>query len=490
MGPVGKRAFNYKIVALLIFVFAYIISMIKINSIGDSDDVGSDTIFLCSWLGIIIFLFYVFWWRKLTGKILTPFTIFLLFVTLFNFGQCILWAFGIHTNLEIGRRLVFDSVSANNALILKAQILYMISYIAINTGALLLYRGKKVEDMTKFFKNDVSNDFKYKALFSSSVIISLYSIPVTIFVAIQKYRYTQIFSYHDIYYGSINDYFTNPFFTVGCGLFFVSLIGLLVGSKYKKSVRYFAYSIFAVYAVITLLGGDRGEWITPFMFLFWMHTTFYKSIKKKNAVVLSIFSFLLLYVINAIVSLRDIGLSYEGFIKSFTENNGVLVPLLTEFGHTMGISIILLSRGTVPLYGNTYLMSIPTMFGTGIANNIFGMEYVQLHTWFPLEYLGIKYGTDFSIIGEAVLNYGVLLAPFVLLFGGMIFGRIFNYPLKKHKTPFLLCLSMGMMVSIVGIARSTFWISLNKIVWMLLVFGVVYFVMERVYRNIGDRQKQ
>lgn len=488
MNSLRKKISNYKILACLIFVFTYVLSMMRINSIGDLDDIGSDTIFLYSWLGIAVFLFYIFWWRRLTGKFLTPFSIFLLFVTLFNFGQCILWAFGIHSDSEIGKRLVFSSVFADNASILKAQILYIISYVAINTGAILLYKKKKIEDMTNFFKDDILNNFKYKALFATSAIVSLYSIPVTLFVAIQKYRYTQIFSYHDIYYGSINDYFSNPFFTIGSGLFFISLIGLLIGSKYKKSVRYFVGTVFALYAMVTLLGGDRGEWIMPFIFLFWMHITFYKAIKKKTAIVFSVFSFLSLYVMNAIVSLRNVGLSYEGFVSTFTANNGVIVPLLTEFGQTMGINIILLKKEIVPLYGNTYLMSIPTMFGTGFANRLFGMNYVQLHTWFPLEYLGINYGTDFSVIGEAVLNYGVLLAPLVLLVGGMIFGKIFNYPFEKNKSPFLLCFSIGAMISIVGIARSTFWISLNKIVWPLLVFGVIYFVMKRVYRRMDNHQ--
>ena len=477
MNSLRKKIPNYKILACLIFVFTYVLSMMKINSIGDLDDIGSGEIFLYSWLGIVVFLFYIFWWKKLTGKFLTPFTIFLLFITLFNFGQCILWAFGIHSDSEIG-----------NALILKAQILYVVSYVAINTGAILLYKKKKVEDMTNIFKDDVLNDFKYKALFATSAIVSLYSIPITIFVAIQKYRYTQIFSYHDIYYGSINEYFSNPIFTIGCGLFFMSLVGLLIGSKYKKNVRYFVYSVFFVYATITLLGGDRGEWIVPFMFLFWMHITFYKPMKRRNAMMFLVVSFLSLYIMNAIVSLRNVGISYDGFVDSLTSNDGVIVPLLTEFGQTMGISIILLSKGTVPLYGNTYLMSIPTMFGTGFANRLFGMNYVQLHTWFPLEYLGINYGTDFSVIGEAVLNYGVLLAPLVLLVGGMIFGKIFNYPFEKNKSPFLLCFSIGAMISIVGIARSTFWISLNKIVWPLLVFGVIYFVMKRVYKRMDNHQ--
>lgn len=484
MNAERKKMPFYKGLALTIFAISYAIFASLISSIGNQDDVSSSTVFFCSWLGIALFLSYIIWWKRLTGKYLTPFTIFLIFVTLFNFGQCFLWAFGIHSDSEIGRRLVFNSVSANNALILKAQLLYMISYIAINTGGLLLY---KKTDRNEKISLPKENDSKYRTLFIASALASAYSIPVTLYVAVQKLRFTQIYSYHDMYYGSISSAFDGPLFVIGCSLFTISLIGLLIGSRYKKKVMIFVYSVFSLYAIITLLGGDRGEWIMPFIFLFWMHISFYKPLRKKQILILVVIAFLSLYVMNAIVSLRNTGLSYDGFTNALVDNDGVLRPLLTEFGNTMGISIILMSKGTVSPYGNTYLMSIPTMFGTGIANSLFGMNYVQLHTWFPLEYLKINYGTDFSIIGEAILNYGVMLAPVVLFIGGLIFGKIFNYPFKDEKSTLALCLSFNAMIYIIGIARSTLWITLNRIVMSTMLFVLVYFVIKVLISFQGSK---
>lgn len=471
------RIQNFKLVSFAFFVVAYVLLMAWFRTIDNYPSVDSMSIFFCSWLGIIVFICYVLLWKKITNKFFTPFTIFLIFFTAFNFGQCLLWAFNVHSAKEIGKGLVFNSIYANNYSILKAQILYIICFISINTGAILFWK-KNNSTIVPFPERKIANNSKYKILYITSIIMSIYSIPVTLFTAFQKLRFSQIYSYHDLYYGDINQYFSNPILAFANTFFFLSLIGLLIGSNYKKGTRYFVYSVFGAFSILTLLSGDRGEWVNPLIFLVWMHLSFYKKMHVQKTIFWFVVSFLGLHVISAIVSLRNTGLSFDGFINNlFSNDNSIIKSLLLEFGTSMGICIILLQNTVSFPYGNTYLMSIPTMFGTGIANRIFGMNYIQLHTWFPLYYLNVNYGTDFSIIGEAMLNYGILLTPFVLFIEGIIIGKIYNYPFVKNENPLKLCLCINAMMIIIKIARSTFWYVLNSIAIATLAFLIIYMVV-------------
>ena len=56
-------------------------------------------------------------------------------------------------------------------------------------------------------------------------------------------------------------------------------------------------------------------------------------------------------------------------------------------------------------YYNSYMLSILTMLTTKIAT-ILDIPFGFIGSWFSQEYLKISYGAGFSIIAEAVMNYG------------------------------------------------------------------------------------
>lgn len=481
---------KYKVYANLSFVFAYIVWMIVYSYFDSISYTTSGVVFAFSWVGIIVCISYLMMWKKLAGKILIPFNFFLAFLALFNFGQCFLWAFGIHSDREIGKKLLFHSVLADDLLIVKAQLLFIITYIAINTGAIFVWSYKNTKKIVPLTERDLNSDNRYQKLFITSIIISIYSIPCALYQAAIRLIYSQIYSYHDLYYGAISSTVNNTIITIGANWFFASLLGLLIGSGYKRKVVNFVYIVFAIYAILSLLCGDRGEWVKSLIFFFWTHITLYKSksIKINKLIKWIAIGFVGLCTMDAIVGMRNTGLSLDGFVESITDpDNNPIISNFIEFGQSMGVCMIVIKNSLSPMYGNTFLMSIPTLFGTGLANRLFGINYIQLHTWFPAQYLKISYGTDFSIIGEAVLNFGIFVSPFILLIEGIIIGSVYSIPNRRNNHPLALCLSISCMNSILRIVRSTVWLTLNEIVFVIVIFVFVYSIVAGVQNNKRKR---
>lgn len=88
-------------------------------------------------------------------------------------------------------------------------------------------------------------------------------------------------------------------------LFFPVVVGILVGSRYKK-IRV-AYVIFALFVILYSLSGERGNWIYDLLVLIWMHHKYYKKINFMKILKLSIVAFVSLYIVAAIVDLRQYG---------------------------------------------------------------------------------------------------------------------------------------------------------------------------------------
>lgn len=459
-----------KIKVIITTMLSYLIWYILYEYFYNAISVPKYMIMLFSWLGILVIIYYFKLWHKITNKLFTIYNIFLMFFITFNFGQCLLWAFGIHTEKEIGATLLYGRIDCDNRLIVMAQIMFIICFITINCGAILVHKKKK-----KYQKiNNSKIELRRNALFYASVILAIISVPITLYVVSNNYLTASTYGYKSLYYG---EYVKNypAYIDISTMLFMPSLIGLLIGSNYKKNIRYIVYIIFIIYAGISLLSGDRGEWIMKLIILFWADNQFYKKRNMKKMIILGIVAYLCLYIMNAIVSLRNVGISVEKVIEvlSSSENNPA-VSLLTEFGYSMSVNITMLNEKVIFPYGNTYFMSILTMFATSISK-LFGLEYVQLHTWFSSEYLRISYGADFSIIGEAIINYGVYLAPFIILILGAIISKI-TFVEKDKNNPLLVTLYLNISTILLKWPRTTTWIILNGICYSTIIMTVLYIV--------------
>lgn len=475
----------YKFYAISISIIAYVAWFISYDYFKSANNVSSIHIGIMSWIGIALFVGYMLVWKKLTGRFLTLFSLFLCFFTVFNFGQSFLWAFGIHTTLrnEIGNAPLYGIVSYDSNLIVQAQLMYIICFITLNLGAILVWRP---EDKNKFtrvaFDWDSVDDVKCKNLYIASSIILTIAYPATMYIAIRNFVLGQLYSYHDLYYGNLGA--ISSIISILDGLFFPALIGVLIGSKYDKRKRFFVYGLFLIYAVVTLLCGDRGEWINKLVVLFWADTWFNKPLSKKKITSLILIILLGSYVIAPFVELRNVGLSVEGIKKVYTTlSMNPIISMLVEFGHSMGIAMVVIKNNVKFPYGNSYLMSFVTILSTRWANILFGIEYTQVPTWFSRDYLGILYGADFSMIGEAILNYNVYFAPIIIAILGGIISKISQLPLSKNMTPLSACLAIAAMEPILKMSRSSFWYALSRCAFFIIIFVAVYSVVESITKR-------
>src|SRR5690625_2501433 len=117
---------------------AYIYFNVYLNEFKNN----SSMIFILSWMGILTSIYVFFSWYKLTGKFFSLYTIFMLFFFLFNYGQPLMWAFGIHQPNEIGQVGLYTLGKPMSSNLVYTQILTLISILMFHFGAAFYYRSE------------------------------------------------------------------------------------------------------------------------------------------------------------------------------------------------------------------------------------------------------------------------------------------------------------------------------------------------------------
>lgn len=405
----------------IVFYIGYLISISNNNENRNY----SAMVFFMNWIGIMMFFYVMYTWYKITKTILSPYTIFMLFFFLFNFGQCFMWAFGIHDTSEIGKNVMYNSFGVATELdIFKAQILTLICIIMFHFGAVLCCKrySRIIINTNIRDENIKKEDTKtLKAIYYSSLMVGCIVIPVTLYNAFQDLKIARNYGYSALYYSE----FAQQGGTVSgllVMLFFPCLIGLLIGSKYNKKVTKVVYIIFGVYLIINLLCGDRSSWIFRIFILAWLSHSCNKKIDIRKFIKYLIIAIIGLHITNVIVEFRNIGLSNISFENIFS--NSPIVSGMFEMGGSMQPTIILQKYGwNIWPFENSYLLAILGAITNKIISFL-GIPFELLSTWFSQYYLGISWGAGFSLVAEALLNFGPILAPLIICLQGNIIASI------------------------------------------------------------------
>ena len=128
-------------------------------------------------------------------------------------------------------------------------------------------------------------------------------IPITIIKILKTISYSLTYGYVALYY---SDFQLSSIYSYAETLFFPVLVGILIGSNYKK--KRLVYLIFALYAGLYLMAGERGNWLYKLVILLWMHHNFYKKIDYKKFIKFFIIGFFSLYIVSFVVVFRNTGL--------------------------------------------------------------------------------------------------------------------------------------------------------------------------------------
>lgn len=407
-------------VSIIIGFFSYIVYLILYLWIFDKNNISEVVIWIFSVIGVIEFIYILYSYKKRTGMFFSLYTIVILLMFIFNFGQCFAWAFGVHVDGEIGSVILFKYMRPEAIDIVKAQVVFLISVMLFHVSNICDKYKYKYVTMSD---NDIKNDFD--AVFYASAILSCIVIPATFYYIIVNFIQASTYGYGSLYYGDLANN-TNVIIAILQYLFIPCLIGLLIGSNYRSTVRKFVYFIFTCFLSINLFSGDRGSWFYPLLIFIWMHHRFYKRIKTRKIVLYALIAFAALYLITAIVSVRNTGISIESVVNALTStNSNTFLDSLFEMGGSMGVNtIVIRDRVRYPI-GNSYLLALVGSATTQIPK-VFGVQYVTLTRWFSQEYLDISWGAGFTSVAEAVVNFGVLFGPLVFIVFGRIFRNILN----------------------------------------------------------------
>ena len=293
-----------------------------------------------------------------------------------------------------------------------------------------------------------------RSIYTVSKILSVIVIPIAFYGIIQQYITSQVYGYIGIYYGD-EVQAQGSFLTIG-QLFFVCLLGLLIGSRYKKSIVVIVYILFFIYVLIGLACGDRSGWFYILLILIWMHHTFYKPFKERQIIRGTIIAIAALYLIQAIVEVRNVGINYESVSESFSLDNYPIVAFINEMGGSLSIIIVAINKNVVYPYGNSIFLGLLAMVTMKIPA-LLGIDYMPITDWFSWEYLGLNYGAGFSIYAEMAVNFGVLIAPFLFFLVAFIARKFLDVSERINTLSSLSLLFMiGTSSFFISSIRNTF----------------------------------
>ena len=106
----------------------------------------------------------------------------MLFFFLFNYGQPLMWAFGIHQTREIGQVGLYTLGVPNTAEIVLAQSITLVSIILFHFGAVCSYKGKRNKNTYVLeTENSLRAKISRKAIYKTSVLLSFVAIPITFY---------------------------------------------------------------------------------------------------------------------------------------------------------------------------------------------------------------------------------------------------------------------------------------------------------------------
>lgn len=443
-----------------------------------------------SWAGILIGIYVLFSWYKLTGNLFSLYTIFILFFFLFNFGQPLMWALGIHQSDEIGQTTLYTLGRASTSSIAYTQILTLISIVMFHLGAVFCYKPRNKKNISNNLISKVNVQITTKAIFYTCFILSLFVIPISFYISVYDLIFSQSHGYSALYY---DDSKVNIVaFNLLKRMFFPCLVGLLIGSNYHKGARLFVYTVFAFYLIINLLSGDRGSWVYDLVILVFMRHTFYKKIRWKQMLMGTGIGLLFLYFVNVFVELRSTtGISLKNVKESFTFNNSPIVDFIFEMGGSMRPALVLIQYDwDIWPYANSYITSFIGLLPEKVIN-LLGIPYVSLTSWFSQDYLGISYGAGFSIVAESLLNYGPIFAPLVMLFLGYIISSLtfLNKDSNIKEDALRIFFTVSTMSVFMSMVRGHLQHSLNVWLYSVVILFILIFFM-KMYLKSKPGKKQ
>ena len=441
---------------------------------------------LLNWLGIFILVVALYTWKlKHKSSFFSPYTIFFIFFFLFNYGQCVMWAFNIHSPREIGVSPLWNiSIIPQKIDIARTQWYVCLAMFFFHCGAMLAgkWKNRYIVLNTAKFESDVNLSFVSMKKVSRFLLCII--APIALYNQFQTMIIAQLYGYRALYYG---EHAGSGYMQILMFLFFPTLVCFLIGNKYSIKSRRIVYSIFGLYTLLGILSGDRGGWLFSLVVLIWIHTH-YEGITKRTAVKLGVIGLVGLFFLSAITAVRNDGLNITSdiFVNAVKAENNALVDAFFEMGGTMSIITYLLnaSQDIYP-YTNTYLVAILGALSSKMLS-LFGLKQVLLGDWFSQQYLGLSdWGVGFSMLGEAYINGGYFGGLIYMMIIGFIIGKAISYisNLFSNNNPIGFFMGASCLNFLIYFPRGASYLTIKEFVYGTFFIYIIVVITKRYYKK-------
>ena len=447
-----------------------------------------------NWLGIIIFFYAIMTWHwEKNDKIFSLYAIFFLFMLLFNYGDCIMWALGIEqdSGLTAGKLLVYGSnlyMSKKDLVDTKWYI--CLSMLAFHIGALLLVKRKSTYvdrvDGIALQVNVDKNKLDRSALYKAGCIVTAIVAPITIGLRMSEVIIARQYGYSALYYSDMST--QSGYVQIIIYLFFPGLIALLIGSDFSKKVVRTVVIIFGIYMCLGIASGDRGNWLYSLIILIWIFNQ-RKPARISTVIKLIVIGVIGIYLLQVVTLSRNYGglseLSLESFAEVLSLDNSPIVDAFFEMGGTMGIVTIFLKLGAIYPYANTYLTAILGAVSSRFLSFL-GIDFVLIGDWLSQEYFDLNYGLGFTMIAEAYVNGGYIGGLIYMCILGAIIGKLLamcrdswdmqNNPVKS----FISISSANLLMSL---SRGAVYLVVKNFVYGVVIMLLLIYLLKMVARK-------
>ncbi len=383
-----------------------------------------DTLTIMGGVGLAQYVLSYISWRAAGKQLISPYFIFLSVMYVFLTGQSLLYPFG----LVCEDRDLYETYTSLFGFgaqeIYRAQVQTLLS-LAVFHIAGLRYARKKPARAERAGVPDVRVR-RQKArmkrlgwtLFAVSIVPFVYD---TVSDMIQSMTY----GYGSLYGTNVKIGWENALSFVAA-LFVPSVICLFIVYRDKRGVRLFLTGLLLLVVLAVLMTGGRSNAVIILSLLAILYQYLVKPFTKKALLVGAVGGFFFLQVLAYIADTRTSRRSFEVDTAALSDN--AAVNAVAEMGWTQ--LCLIKCMQIVPeeqgfRYGKSYLYSLTTVIpNMGFWRIHPAKREAVLGDWLT-DYLGVNFGTGFSMTAEAWVNFGVF-GFLVFYIWGAVLGRLFG----------------------------------------------------------------
>lgn len=412
------------------------------------------------------FLWSLWSWRLLGGKLSDPYILFIVTATVFNGGQAFLEVFGLNSTGILRGRFSPEAILAT----LTFVILGLASFHLGGLIAAASYKGKRAADTEQ--EVDILALQGGCAVGLLAVLIAL--VP-TLLILRESVSLVMSFGYFSIFTQEPRVGIEAAPRVLATFLVPGSLFLLAVSAK-RPDIRLLSLGIVAGYSFVMLFIGQRYSAMLPLISYMWLRHRVIRPLPRM--IILALAMIALVVVVPLVRAIRNIPgeqrLSINFLLEAYRSLENPAIAAVSELGGTM--ATVAYTMDLVPKrqdfnQGLSYLFAASTI----IPNILWEIHPAQAHSdlgaWLIAQvdpYTAERGGTiGYSFIAEAYFNFGWYGAPIILGLFGFLYARLVLWA-ERSNNPLKLAVLASYLAFFLFFARAGSGTIVRPLVWYAL----------------------